>query len=36
MTMLAMALPLAAQFRGDEPYPKVHDPSTVMVEGGDK
>jgi arabinan endo-1,5-alpha-L-arabinosidase len=28
-------LPLAAQFGRDEAYPRIHDPSTVMREGGD-
>lgn len=35
LTILATTLPLAAQFR-EEDYPKVHDPSTVVMEGGDK
>lgn len=33
--LLGSALPALAQFRWDEPYPRIHDPSTVVMEGKD-
>ncbi|RYD68320.1 MAG: arabinan endo-1,5-alpha-L-arabinosidase [Verrucomicrobiaceae bacterium] len=35
LVVIAAALPLAAQFRADDPYPRIHDPSTVVTEGGE-
>ncbi|MEK7949004.1 arabinan endo-1,5-alpha-L-arabinosidase [Luteolibacter soli] len=35
LLFLAAALPLAAQFRPDDPYPRIHDPSTVVTEGAE-
>ncbi len=32
--LLAWALPCAAQSRRDDPYPRIHDPSTVAEESG--
>lgn len=35
LVTLASFSPLSAQFRPDEPYPRIHDPSTVVMENGD-
>ena len=32
--ILALVLPTAAQFRRDDPYPRIHDPSTVVDDAG--
>lgn len=34
LLILCSLLPVSAQFRRDDPYPRIHDPSTVVVEGG--
>ncbi|WP_193214275.1 family 43 glycosylhydrolase [Luteolibacter marinus] len=31
---IALILPAAAQFRRDDPYPRIHDPSTVVEDHG--
>ena len=34
LATLLTGLPAGAQFRRDDPYPRIHDPSTVVAEGG--
>ena len=34
LVLLASVLPATAQFRRNDPYPRVHDPSTVVEEAG--
>lgn len=34
LATLSLILPAAAQFRRDEPYPRIHDPSTLVDDAG--